>query len=704
MRSRPIQIRRLCIFFTTLAFLFYTLLFTVDIFARSYLTEPPTHSAPSNFSVRRVGSRCHIPSLKLHSDHLDIQSPHCSASVFDDDHSDQIIAWIEHGRIRIRFENKSQVNHITCSFLPIYRSDDYKSLYGKPIENVKDGDKITWPSLMLLCQPRGNLDITKEVGWSEKAFRTQQRYYFCGSYPPKKMPRAVQSKQPAFNVLLLGLDSISRVSALSYLPKTISYLKQLEDAKIMEMYNVVGDGTTANLMALLTGLFEHELPEARKSYQIQRTAIESYNVTVLDGYPWIWKLYSEVGGYATHFIEDSPKWGTFQHRLVGFGAKSPPTQSYGRPCLLAAVQDEHYYDKILGCTSSRFTHHVLLESMKEFFSAYSDRPRFSLTFLSELIHEEPAYASLLDDDLLHLLEQIRTDDETTGIFINTLVVLFADHGPRMGRARLSLEGKMEERLPLLSIILPKRLVALWPDARSSLFTNQNRLLTLFDVHATLLDLLGRQYGPLPSRKDFPNQSPRGVSLFTLIPESRTCSEANIAPHWCACSQWINVERAWTWSGWQWPESVLSAAYSVISFINLQLDDVRRKSQNQLRCIRLTLDEIVSAEKAEVSQEVVRFVRSLDVDGRIPQYADDSSNGRGTFHLRKGSITEALRVRILANQGSAQIEATVFKIENQDPDRYVVDEVSRLDVYEPLVWCLPNHMWPEIRRFCICPKR
>lgn len=83
---------------------------------------------------------------------------------------------------------------------------------------------------------------------------------------------------------------------------------------------------------------------------------------------------------------------------------------------------------------------VLLGSLREFFYTNSHRPRFSLTFLSEMIHEEASKARLLDADVTKLLEQIdREDERGWGPFSNTLVILFSDHGPRMGKARLSLQ-------------------------------------------------------------------------------------------------------------------------------------------------------------------------------------------------------------------------------------------------------------------------
>ncbi|KAG5453193.1 hypothetical protein CSKR_112755, partial [Clonorchis sinensis] len=241
-----------------------------------------------------------------------------------------------------------------------------------------------------------------------------------------------------------------------------------------------------------------------------------------------------------------------------------------------------------------YTHHVLLESLREFFHAYAYRPRFSLTFFSELIHDNPAYATLLDDDLVTLLRQIQVNDEQDFLFdepkpfSNTIVILFADHGPRLGGARLSVQGKLEERLPLLSFILPKRFSTDWPEAFAQLRANRDRLVTLFDVHATLKHILIRQYG---DHLDSVVKSPRGISLFTPIPENRTCAQASIAPHWCVCLQWSDIRVRSLLNNW--PPVVYTAANHILSHVNhivQRINSHRGMSSNVQKCQKMVLSK------------------------------------------------------------------------------------------------------------------
>ncbi|VDO86469.1 unnamed protein product, partial [Schistosoma curassoni] len=143
-----------------------------------------------------------------------------------------------------------------------------------------------------------------------------------------------------------------------------------------------------------------------------------------------------------------------------------------------------------------YTHQVLLESLTEFFETYSDRPRFSLTFLSELIHENPAYVKLIDEDLSKLIQRIYYEDlrfnggnmkassTSSYPFANTLVVLFSDHGPRMGDARLSVQLlTFDDKMNSLSISAVETAVTSISDLNHRVTKNQwisSKSITLMD--------------------------------------------------------------------------------------------------------------------------------------------------------------------------------------------------------------------------------
>ncbi|KER33188.1 hypothetical protein T265_00886 [Opisthorchis viverrini] len=693
MFRKALRYSRSCVLLCVILLAFYVVLFSFSTLRGQYSADTgATISQETHALVGEYKQKCQCPSVKIWPQgyvHLP-QLPVCK--LIDSEQED---VWVEQGVLRIHKPIGGNKSRRICSVFPIIRMDDFISVYGEGVDDVSDHTKLPWPMVMVLCQPRENLEVKRSVSWDESAFKDQSRHFICGSHPPQKLPppTILKNQTPGYNILLLGLDSVSHSAALRHLPKTMHMLETNPNAVTMQLYNVVGDGTTTNLLALLTGYFEDELPESRRS-----RVTSSHNTTVVDKYPWIWNTFSQVGGYATHYIEDSPKWGTFQYRLIGFGVEKTPTHSYGRPCVLAADKE---HGKRLGCINSRYTHDVLLESLREFFHAYADRPRFSLTFLSELIHDNPAYATLLDDDLVTLLRQIQVNDEQDFLFdepkpfSNTIVILFADHGPRLGGARLSVQGKLEERLPLLSFILPKRFLTDWPDAFAQLRANRDRLVTLFDVHATLKHLLIRQYG---DHLDSAVKSPRGTSLFTPIRENRTCAQASIAPHWCVCLQWSDIRVSSFLS--DWPPVVYTAAQHILSYVNQivqRINSHRGMSGNVQKCQKMALSKITSAERASISKDVLRFQHSADIDGRFPFF----SNYVPKLDNQASSV---FRLHVVLEPGSAHFESTVHvNMTSGLPERHPI-EISRLDPYESKAWCAPTDHLPEFRRFCVCGAR
>uniref|UniRef100_A0A0R3SV63 Sulfatase domain-containing protein n=2 Tax=Hymenolepis diminuta TaxID=6216 RepID=A0A0R3SV63_HYMDI len=595
-------------------------------------------------------------------------------------------AWLDHGFLKIEPEH----DRYKCDAFPIFPLDEYRSVYGDPFIDVKSGQLLPRSQIMLLCQPRSN-----GSKWDADLLLIKRRFYLCGSDPV--IQTNFTANNSAVNVLLLGIDSLSRLSWHRYLPKTVDKFAKLAESRgtIFKKYHVVGDGTTSNLLAILTGHFEEELPESRRFemkllggqgglMESQISGDKEYKGSMespLDKFPWIWNEYKQKAGYATHFIEDTPNWGTFQYRLQGFGNLKPPVDSYGRPCMVAAAYDEKYYGKQLGCTASTPTHLVLLESFREFMYANSHLPRFSLTFLSEMIHEEPSEARRVDSDVLNLLEEIDKEDERGwGPLANTVIILFSDHGPRIGKARLSLQGKFEERLPMLGILFPRKLAQEWPEAVAALQSNTDRLCSPFDLHATLKHIL--------THSDHHNT--RSRSLLTPIPWQRTCNEAGIARHWCTCAQWVTLEP--NLAG-DWSNEVMRAASLTLESIN-SATVVLKTSGIRLvgLCEKLKLDRIVSAELSRLPHDVVRFRGSADRDGRIPlfdKFDIQPASSALRLHLKVQPKDAHFEVVLHRDSGSGEFEAP--RLEN----------IQRLDRYESHAKCLDSQTWIHARRFCIC---
>ena len=101
--------------------------------------------------------------------------------------------------------------------------------------------------------------------------------------------------------MFIGLDSVSRTKWVEQLPKSTEYLLKALKSNVLSGYNIVGDGTPAALIPILTGKHESELPNTLKS------AKRGLYVDV--AYPFIWKVFEEKLNYATLYNEDWPNSG-----------------------------------------------------------------------------------------------------------------------------------------------------------------------------------------------------------------------------------------------------------------------------------------------------------------------------------------------------------------------------------------------------------
>lgn len=58
-----------------------------------------------------------------------------------------------------------------------------------------------------------------------------------------------------FNVIMFGFDSLSRNAWIRKLPKTYDYMTKHLDADVLELYNIIGDGTPQALIPVFLVIF-----------------------------------------------------------------------------------------------------------------------------------------------------------------------------------------------------------------------------------------------------------------------------------------------------------------------------------------------------------------------------------------------------------------------------------------------------------------
>jgi phosphoglycerol transferase MdoB-like AlkP superfamily enzyme len=81
-------------------------------------------------------------------------------------------------------------------------------------------------------------------------------------------------------------------------------------------------------------------------------------------------------------------------------------------------------------------------------------PRFGLFKMNEMSHDHLERLFLIDNDIKSLLVDLFTQK----FLNNTLFILMGDHGHRQHTIRKTFIGKIEEKLPMFGMIVPRRIL------------------------------------------------------------------------------------------------------------------------------------------------------------------------------------------------------------------------------------------------------
>ncbi|XP_066157418.1 uncharacterized protein [Euwallacea fornicatus] len=409
------------------------------------------------------------------------------------------------------FYNVSNTNELVCCYEPFFRrepedsDDDYQVDYSGNCTRIVAGET----------------DIESEfVKVTCKGSNGETLYTDLFSFVPVKTNSSSKgSLKP--NVLIIGLDAVSRVNLHRQMPKTYEYLSRDLSAIELLGYNKVGDNTFPNLVPVLSGFFEEEL----------KVTCWPNSKTHFDDCPFIWKEFHQYD-YVTAIGEDCSPIGTFNYLKHGF-KKQPGDYyytSFDREMLRKIGRDKDF--NCHQCLGDRETYKVTLDYIRKFTqrmhmetSAY-----FGFFWTNSVSHDYLNRPALGDDDFHSLFMEL----EQSGRLENTVTIFMSDHGIRWGDIRQTHQGQMEERLPFVFMVIPHWIRKNFQRAIANLKTNVRRLTTPFDLHETLRAFL--DVSRLRFARSIVNQTARGYSLFNEVPKNRTCEDAEIESHWCTCQE------------------------------------------------------------------------------------------------------------------------------------------------------------------------
>jgi len=302
-----------------------------------------------------------------------------------------------------------------------------------------------------------------------------------------------------------------------------------------------------------------------------------------------------------------------------------------------------------------------------------NRNLFQFIWSSSVTHDFLNAGYLLDSHFLEFLKWLQNG----GHLNNTLLVVMGDHGARWGPIRSYYQGQLEERLPVMHLVFPPWFREKYQNAYQNLLKNRQRLVTVWDLHQTLLDILhldelvNDQVMPLREVAlqdrdsdpylipDSSEETSPGVSLFLPISKNRTCKTAGIPDSYCTCNHQVTQVDITD-------QDVIFGANFAVKMINKGL---RRDKKFGEDCATLRLKRIKSAGKASFG---------------------------------KSTIWQGYRINFETDPGEGQFEALVVHDTMAMAKRNwtVSGKILRTNLYGNQSWCVDDRI---AKLYCYCQK-
>lgn len=593
------------------------------------------------FSVNTEG--CTIPAMKpLDESIIEFveypnKLPRCPNSNYALTGCNKTHIWINKNNKTLLHYKIHSEDHVTCCYKSFYRPSVIDDINSHNID-----DRIVYNKCIRfydVIEVRHDEFVAIECFYGERTV-SKQYYIFAPMKEIILYDRALQisEKKSAYNVIILGIDNVSRMNFHRTMPRTLNYL--LDNGAIeLKGYNKVGDNSYPNLVALLLG---HNEVEVKKT-------CHPYQHVSFDECPFLWHWYKEAG-YYTAFGEDIASLGTFNYLTDGFART--PTDYYMHPFMVEAQKKVGSVKQLNSelCMGDRYFYKVLLNYVEDLTETLNHSKMFAFFWEITMSHDYLNNPMTMDESYVGFLNRLKVRKYLD----KSILIIMSDHGIRWGAIRSTKQGRLEELLPFAFVLTPPTFKNKYRDAFNNLAINRRRLTTPFDMHKTLLDLINLENikdEKIALRTKDSYAIERGISLFLPVPTNRTCKSAGILDHWCSChiSEKISPVK----------QEVKDAADQLVSQINYSVKD-------HPRCANLSQSDILSASK-------------------MVTLTKDKSDNEWTEYL----------VAVKTKPGHGVFEAT---LRNTKGNWSLKGTASRLNLYGNQSWCVDN---PHLKLYCFC---
>ncbi|TKR69407.1 hypothetical protein L596_021572 [Steinernema carpocapsae] len=297
--------------------------------------------------------------------------------------------------------------------------------------------------------------------------------------------------------------------------------------------------------------------------------------------------------------------------------------------------------------------------LQEFIDKYENYRKFAFHWSQDMSHDYLNLIGVADVDI----EDFFLRNEAK--FNDSIVIFFSDHGHRYDSIRETAVGRLESRLPYLSIRIPPALDKKYSHLKKNLMANSKKMTTQFDLHRTLEHIVEAKF-------DFDysvDEAKQAYSLFNPISKPRTCNEVHVPEDYCPCFKELNIQ----------PQEGFEAAEAILNYAN-KIMFQKNSTLEGFSCSTLALD---SVNDASVQIPPQKLIKDPQVDGHT------STGLRLNYRI-------VLQAKPPSN---AVIEAVVIK-DLDTGELMVTGELERNNKYGNTSYCVTDR---TLKKICHCVK-
>ena len=304
------------------------------------------------------------------------------------------------------------------------------------------------------------------------------------------------------NVLLLYLDSVSRVNGLRKLKKTMNFIEQFISYK---------------------GGHNEKYPQ-EKFHSFQFFKYHSYKGLTSFNFPKLFygndknvkdlkriTKYYHYNGYVMGYASDM-----CQKDYSRTRRGTTDEETYDHQFLLCDPNKAYVSSPRIRCLYGHLNSYHLYEYINQFWRKYEKNRKLATITINDA-HESSLEAVKYTDDVIYnFLNSLYNDN----LLKDTTIFLFSDHGSALPSVYYMYEFyQIEMRLPMLFIICNDRKNVDYNQQYFNILENQQTFITAFDIYNTIGNIpFGDNYTNIPNKDDSHDtpRSSKGKSLFEKI--------------------------------------------------------------------------------------------------------------------------------------------------------------------------------------------